>query len=59
MVRNLLGNVERDRLRRVDVGFWIGERTLDTFIGRTAHILFLEVKEIFRELLSVEKDLYA
>lgn len=48
MVKNLLKDVDKIRLRRVNVEFTIGENSLDAFIGRTAHILFLETKEVFR-----------
>jgi hypothetical protein len=42
MARNLLSNLPLDVLYRIDVDFSIAEKNLDSFIGRTAHIQFLE-----------------
>lgn len=42
MARNLLSNLPIDVLYRIDVDFRIAEKNLDSFIGRTAHIQFLE-----------------
>jgi hypothetical protein len=42
MVRNLLKNVKSGVLRRINVIFQIGQKSLDSLIGRTAHIMFLE-----------------
>lgn len=41
MVRNILEEVRSDRLRRIRVNFTIEETSIDSIIGRTAHILFL------------------
>jgi len=41
MVRNILMNVKRDALHRVNVSFTINTKNLDSLIGRTAHIMFL------------------
>ena len=40
--QNILGNIPADVLYRIDVDFRIEETNLDSFIGRTAHIQFLE-----------------
>ena len=59
MVKNLLKNVKSGSLRRVSVLFQIGERNLDSLIGRTAHILFLESQELMKAILYTEPDLLA
>lgn len=46
MVRNLLLNIPLKVLYRIDVNFQIQETNLDSLIGRTAHILFLENEEL-------------
>lgn len=53
MVRNLWANVKPERLSRLDVNFVIPEKNLDTFIGRAAHIQFLECQPIMKMLLHV------
>jgi len=42
MVRNILEGVKEEALHRVRVNFTIGGTSIDSMIGRTAHILFLE-----------------
>jgi hypothetical protein len=42
MVKNILRNVKKSALNRVNVTFTINNKNLDSLIGRTAHILFLE-----------------
>ena len=59
MVKNLLRNVKSGSLRRVSVLFQIGERNLDSLIGRTAHILFLESQDLMKAILYTEPDLLA
>ena len=51
MVRNILRHVKSGVLRRVNVIFQIGKSNLDSLIGRTAHILFLENQELMRAIL--------
>ena len=59
MVKNVLRSVKSGCLRRVDVVFEIGERNLDSLIGRTAHILFLESQELMKAILYTEPELLA
>ena len=59
MVRNVLKNVGSGVLRRINVVFKIGEKNLDSLIGRTAHIMFLENQDLMRALLYTEPDLLA
>jgi hypothetical protein len=42
MVKNILKNVKSGVIRRINVIFQIGQKNLDSLIGRTAHIMFLE-----------------
>lgn len=42
MVRNILAGVSDGALRRIRVNFTIEQTNIDSIIGRTAHILFLE-----------------
>ena len=42
MAQNILGKLPIECLYRVDVNFRITSKTVDSFIGRTAHIQFLE-----------------
>ena len=46
MARKLLEGVDPECLIRLDVHFEITEKNFDSFIGRTAHILFLESKKL-------------
>lgn len=59
MVRNVMRDIQSGCLRRIDVTFDIGERSLDSFIGRTAHILFLENQELMKALIYTEPGLLA
>ena len=52
MVNNLLSPIPIDVLYRLDVNFLIAETNLDSLIGRTAHILFLENEELMRMFVS-------
>ncbi|CBZ50429.1 f21m12.37 protein, related [Neospora caninum Liverpool] len=51
MGRNLLGNISPEKVMRLNVNFRIAERNFDSFIGRAAHILFLENQTFMRTLL--------
>ena len=54
MVNNILGRTDAslDVLYRLDVNFNIEETSLDSIIGRTAHILFLENEELMKMIVS-------
>ena len=54
MVNNILGRCDAslDVLYRLDVNFNIEETSLDSIIGRTAHILFLENDELMKMIVS-------
>ena len=51
MVRNILNHVKSGVLRRINVVFKIDQKNLDSLIGRTAHIMFLENQDLMRALL--------
>jgi len=51
MVRNLWEPVRPERLYRLDVNFNIPEKNLDAFIGRAAHIQFLECQPIMKMIV--------
>ncbi len=42
MVKSLGGKMKEANLWRIDVGFNINRKNMNNFIGRTAHILFLQ-----------------
>ena len=58
MVSNLLGGVPFDVLYRLDVNFNIEESNIDSMIGRTAHILFLENEELLKMLVARYKVIF-
>jgi hypothetical protein len=41
MVKNIFRNIKPESLNRVHVNFTINTKNIDSFIGRTAHIMFL------------------
>ena len=50
MADNILSGLLSNCIYRIDVNFMISEKTIDTFIGRAAHIHFLE-NEYFMRIL--------
>jgi len=58
MVNGMLGNVPLTVLFRLDVNFNIEETNLDSMIGRTAHILFLENEELLRMIVARYKVIF-
>ena len=60
MVNNILGRCESlETLYRLDVNFNIEESTMDSYIGRTAHILFLENEELMKMIVSRYKMFFS
>jgi hypothetical protein len=58
MAFNILSKLTKDSVRRVDVNFYIAEKNIDSFIGRTAHIQFLENIQFMKILFhSIEEIL--
>ena len=58
MVNSLLGSVPAEVLYRLDVNFNIEETSLDSMIGRTAHILFLENEELLKMIVARYKVIF-
>ena len=58
MVNSMLGNVPLNVLYRLDVNFNIEETNLDSYIGRTAHILFLENEDLLRMIVARYKVIF-
>ncbi len=57
MAYNILSKLSKDSVKRVDVNFVIPEKNLDSFIGRTAHIQFLENLHFMKILFYLIEDL--
>ncbi|CAE8661193.1 unnamed protein product, partial [Polarella glacialis] len=51
MVQDIWKPVKPERVLRFDVNFHIPENNLDTFIGRAAHIQFLECQPVMRMII--------
>lgn len=58
MATNLLNKLEIECLYRVDVNFMISNKNIDTFIGRAAHIQFLENKFFMNMLIFRFKEFF-
>lgn len=59
MVKNIMDNIDIDEIYRLDVNFQIEERNLDSIIGRKAHILLLDNKELIRMIVSRYKEFFS
>jgi hypothetical protein len=60
MVNNIFSKCNNlDVLYRLDVNFNIEETNLDSVIGRTAHILFLENEELLKMIVSRYKMVFS
>ena len=57
MAKSLLEGVSRSALHRVDVNFKIQEKNIDTFIGRAAHIEFLENHSLIKTIVYRFSDI--
>jgi len=58
MAQNILKNLPQDVLYRIDVDFSITDNNLDAFIGRTAHIQFLECQNAMKMLIYRFKEFF-
>jgi hypothetical protein len=58
MAFNILSKLTNNTLKRVDVNFVIQEKNFDTFIGRTAHIQFLENTDFMKIMFYNIEDLF-
>ena len=59
MAKNLLKNIPLNMIYRLDVNFKIQEKNLDSFIGRAAHIKFLENQPLMRIIVSRYSEFFA
>ena len=57
MVYNILSKITNNNLKRVDVNFVIQEKNFDSFIGRTAHIQFLENTDFMKTFFYSIEDI--
>jgi len=58
MATNLLGNLPHKLIYRIDVSFNIVDKNVDAWIGRTAHIQFIENREWVRLLVNRYRDFF-
>lgn len=58
MVQSLLGPLEPERLLRLSVSFNLTESSLDTVIGRAAHVQFLESRALMSMLTHMYSRLF-
>lgn len=58
MAKNIMERLTGDVLYRVDVDFRIEETNLDSFIGRTAHIQFLECQNLMKMLIHRFREFF-
>jgi len=58
MAKNILEKLPVDVIYRIDVDFKIAETNLDSFIGRTAHIQFLECQNMMKMLIFRFKEFF-
>ena len=59
MAENLLSKLPLNVLYRIDVNFMISEKNLDTFIGRAAHIQFLECQPFMKMIVYRFRDFFS
>ena len=58
MVENILSSMNCDKLYRLDVNFKILDSSLASLIGRTAHILMIECKPFYLNLIYRYRDVF-
>jgi pimeloyl-ACP methyl ester carboxylesterase len=58
MVKNIWRGVKPERVLRLDTNFVILEKNLDSFIGRSAHIQFLESQPVMRMIIHTYNYLF-
>ena len=58
MVDNVINRLKSKKLHRIDVNLEILEKNVDNFIGRAAHIKFLNCKELLRLITAAVKPLF-
>lgn len=58
MANNLLAPLAQQTLKRIDVNFVPKKKNLDSFIGRTAHIYFLDQESLIGLVVHVYRDYF-
>ena len=58
MASKILSNIPIERLHRLDVNFHLRGKSLDTLIGRTAHIQFLENEQFLHMLVHMYPEFF-
>ena len=58
MVDNILGKMQCEKLLRLDVNFNIQDSSLASLIGRTAHILMIECKPFYLNLIYRYREVF-
>ena len=58
MAKNILKEVKCDNLIRLDVNFKIEESSLDSWIGRTAHIQVIECVPFMEMMIHRYKEVF-
>lgn len=59
MTRNLLAGMNVEALYRLDINFRMPEKSLDTLIGRAAHIQFLENQTLMKMIIHRYPELFS
>ena len=59
MVNSLISKPDINVLYRLDVNFNIEETNLDSMIGRTAHLLFIENEDLMKMIISRYKMIFS
>ena len=59
MAKNILSDLKSKMLFRLDINFKIKDKNLDSWIGRTAHIQFLENQQFMKMLIYRYKDFFS
>lgn len=52
MVSNILSEINAPSILRVNVDFEIKDGSIDSFIGRTAHVQFIENKRLINIIVN-------
>ena len=58
MSTNILKNLLNSRVHRLRVNFDITEKSIDTFIGRKAHIEFIDNQEVASMIVSMFPEIF-
>lgn len=59
MAENLLSRIPPEKILKIDVGFNIKKTSINTFIGREAHLQFLENENLHRIIAICYNNLFS